>query len=140
MTSHQASCVALGGGALLIEGPPGSGKTSLALALIDRGAVLIGDDGVLIEARRGQLIASPHPATLGLIEVRNLGLLPYPTAPPSPIGLVLRLDPNAPRYVEDAGRVELLGMALPMIQLTPHEPVLALKAELAWSRFALLPL
>ncbi|HQA17982.1 MAG TPA: serine kinase, partial [Novosphingobium sp.] len=43
---HQATCVAIKGRALLIEGPPGSGKSSMALALIDRGAALIGDDGV----------------------------------------------------------------------------------------------
>ncbi len=34
----QASAVAIAGRALLIEGPPGSGKSALALALIDRGA------------------------------------------------------------------------------------------------------
>ena len=139
MMPHQASCVALRGGALLIEGAPGSGKTSLALALIDRGALLIGDDGVLIEARDGRVIAAPHPATAGLIEVRNLGLIRFPIAPATPVGLVLRLDPDAPRYVEHAEYVELLGLAVPMIRLTPHEPILPVKAELAWSRFARLP-
>ncbi|MEO6093829.1 MAG: HPr kinase/phosphatase C-terminal domain-containing protein [Novosphingobium sp.] len=136
MIPHQASCVALGGGALVIEGPPGSGKTSLALALIDRGAVLIGDDGVLIEARGGRVLAAPHPATAGLVEVRNLGLIRRPTAAPAPVGLILRLDPEAPRYVENAERIELLGVAVPMLRLTPHEPILPIKAELAWARFA----
>jgi chloramphenicol 3-O-phosphotransferase len=37
MIVHQASAVVIDGRALLIEGPPGSGKSSLALALIDRG-------------------------------------------------------------------------------------------------------
>ena len=44
----QASAVAINGRALLIEGEPGAGKSSLALALIDRGAQLIGDDGVAL--------------------------------------------------------------------------------------------
>lgn len=39
---HQATCVAIGGRGVLIEGLPGSGKSSLALALIDRGAQLVG--------------------------------------------------------------------------------------------------
>ena len=42
----NVTAVAIGGRALLIDGPPGSGKSSLALALIDRGALLIGDDAV----------------------------------------------------------------------------------------------
>jgi len=41
--AHQATAVAINGRAVLIEGPPGAGKSTLALALIDRGAVLVGD-------------------------------------------------------------------------------------------------
>ena len=59
--SYQATCVAIGGRAVLIEGEPGSGKSSLALALIDRGAALIGDDGVRLELRGNRLYASPPP-------------------------------------------------------------------------------
>ena len=55
---HGATCVALDGRALLIEGPSGSGKSTLALALIDRGGMLIGDDGVTLERRGDDLIAS----------------------------------------------------------------------------------
>ena len=56
MTPHQATAVEIGGRALLIEGPPGSGKSSLALALIDRGARLIGDDSVMLEVSGRQLL------------------------------------------------------------------------------------
>ena len=60
---RQAGAVAIGGCGLLIEGAPGSGKSSLALALIDRGAALIGDDGVALSLRGGRLWAAPPPNT-----------------------------------------------------------------------------
>ena len=137
MQPHQASAVAIGGRALLIEGPPGSGKSSLALALIDRGAVLIGDDGVMLETAGGQLLAHPHPETRGLLEVRGLGLLTYPVCEMAPVALVLSLDKAAPRFVEAAERTERLGIALPTLGLWPDSPVLALRAELALARFGL---
>ena len=127
---HQASCVAIGERALLIEGAPGSGKSSLALALIDRGAVLVGDDGVLLEPRGTDLWALPPPRISGLIEVRNVGLLTFPTTS-ARISLVLRLDSTAPRYVEQAEKVVLESLTLPMIRLWPDSPVLALRAEQA---------
>ena len=135
---HQATCVAIQGRAMLIEGPPGSGKSSLALALIDRGAQLVGDDGVTLIHRAGQLTASPPPHTAGLIEVRNVGLLPFPTVNDKPVALVLTLDPDAPRFVEQAEQAERGGVALPLVRLWPDSPVLALRAELALDRHGLI--
>ena len=132
---HQATCVAIKGRAVLIEGPPGSGKSSLALALIDRGAVLVGDDGVTLEPRSGRLYASPPPKIAGLLEVRNLGLLEFPTVGDVPVALVVQLDPAAERFIEAAERVELGGVALPMVRLWPGGDGLTLKVELALARF-----
>jgi len=129
--SHQAGCVAIDGRGLLIEGAPGTGKSSLALALIDRGARLVGDDGVLLSAREGMLVAAPHPNTSGRIEVRNVGLLEMPVSLPVPVALLVVLDPDAPRFVEKAEQVERAGVILPMLRLYPDSPVLALRAELA---------
>jgi len=133
---HQASCVAIERRGLLIEGPPGSGKSSLALALIDRGAELVGDDGVLLELRADGLWAHPAPATSGLIEVRNVGILTLPVQP-CPVSLVVRLDLGAPRYIEEAETVALRGAALPLVRLFPDTPVLALRAELALEHYGL---
>lgn len=127
---HQASCVAIGGRGLLIEGAPGSGKSSLALALIDRGATLVGDDGVLLELRQGRLWALPPPNIAGLIEIRNVGLVTLPAAP-APLALAVRLDADAPRHVEAAGRLDLAGGRLPLIRLWPGAAALALRAEWA---------
>ena len=130
---HQASCVAINGRALMIEGPPGSGKSRLILALIDRGAVLVGDDGVSLEERGGRLYASPAPATTGLLEVRNLGLLTYPTLSNVRVALVIRLDPEAPRFIDAAQQVDLHRAILPLVQLWPDPD--AIKAELALKRY-----
>ncbi len=134
---HAASCVAIGGRAVLIEGPSGSGKSSLALALIDRGAVLMGDDGVRLELRSKRLHAFPPPNIAGLLEVRNLGLLGFPTAADLPVALVLRLDAQAPRFVETAEVAEIGGIALPLVRLWPDGQVLAPKAELALKLYGL---
>jgi serine kinase of HPr protein (carbohydrate metabolism regulator) len=132
---HQAGCVAIGGRGVLIEGAPGTGKSSLALALIDRGAILVGDDGVSLEARDGTLFASPAQNIAGLIEVRNVGIVTRPTVAAIPVALVLRLDPAAPRHVDQAERVNIAGIKLPMIRLWPDSPVLALRAELALEHY-----
>jgi serine kinase of HPr protein (carbohydrate metabolism regulator) len=137
MQALQATAVALGSHALLIEGPPGTGKSSLALSLIDRGAMLIGDDGVMVQVVDERLLVSPHPNTRGLIEVRNLGLLTLPVCEQAPVALVLRLDRAAPRFIEFADRAERCGQAVPLVALWPDSPVLALRAELALKTYGL---
>ncbi len=134
---RQAGCLIVKGRGVLIEGAPGLGKSSLALALIDRGASLIGDDSVMLQARAGRLFASPHPHTCGLLEVRNLGLLRFDVADEVRVALVLRLTDDAPRYIEAAESVEIAGISIPLIELSPFGPVLALKAELALDHFGL---
>jgi hypothetical protein len=134
---HQATCVAIGNRAVLIEGKPGAGKSSLALALIDRGALLVGDDGVELEVRAGRLFAHPHPNTAGLLEVRNLGLLPFPVRDEAPVALILLLDAQAPRFVERPEWAARAGVPLPLLRLAPEGAALALKAELALDRHGL---
>jgi hypothetical protein len=135
---HQATSVWLDGRGLLIEGPPGSGKSSLALALIDRGAVLVGDDGVSLERQDDRLFASPVPATRGLLEVRNLGVIALaPVMGAVPVALILALDREAPRFITEAETTIRHGAVLPLIRLWPDSPVIALRAELALRHYGL---
>ncbi len=133
---HQATCVSIGGRAVLIEGPPGSGKSSLALALVDRGAELIGDDGVTLSTRGEALWADPPPNTAGQIEIRNVGLVEMP-ATSGPVALLLRLDTDAPRFVEQAGTASFLGLEVPVIALFPDPSILPLRAEWALRQYGL---
>lgn len=128
---RQATCVAIEGRAVLIEGPPGSGKSSLALALIDRGAQLVGDDGTSLWAEGGALIAGPPARLAGAIEIRNVGIVTLHVAAPCPVALLLTLDPAAPRYVEDASALSILGIAIPSLALSPDSAQLPLRAEWA---------
>lgn len=80
----HGTCVAIGAngaplfGALLL-GKSGSGKSDLALRLIDGGAVLVADDQVELEATDGRLVARRPQHLPRLLEVRGVGLMPVPT-------------------------------------------------------------
>lgn len=134
---YQATGVAIEGRAVIIQGPPGIGKSSLALSLIDRGALLVGDDSIVLEATDNRLFARPHPNTRNLLEVRNLGLLPFACAEVVPAALVINLHPGAERYIEYPKTLTVCGIELPLIELRPETPTLAIKAELALSRYGL---
>ena len=132
----QYTSVAIDGRALLIEGPSGCGKSSLALSLIDKGAVLIGDDSVSLTVESGNLIASPAPNTRGLIEIRNVGLIELPCTP-APVSLVLTVDPDAPRFTEKAHEITLLGYSIPTLEFALGNPADAIRAEYAMRRYGL---
>ena len=137
MSARQFTSVAIDGRAILIAGAPGTGKSTLALALIDRGATLVGDDSVLAERSGNAIRVSPHPNTRGLLEVRNLGLVPMPVAQQVPVALVCTLRQGAPRYIETAGLICIEGVSLPHVELEPLAPLQAICVELALGTYGL---
>jgi hypothetical protein len=128
----QASAVAIDGRGLLIEGDPGSGKSSLALALIDGGAQLIGDDAVTLQAESDRLMAGPPPNIAGLLEVRGVGLIRLPLAPPTPVALILTLGGALPeRLPGPLPMRNLAGVAVPVLAFDPGTIAPAARARTA---------
>ncbi len=115
----------------MIEGEPGSGKSSLTLALIDRGAQLIGDDGVTLQREGDAIVARPPPNIAGLLEVRGVGLVELPLAPPTPLALILQLDGAGERLPERLPTRDILGVELPVLAFEPGTIAPAERAEWA---------
>ena len=131
VTLH-ASCVAIHGRAVLLTGASGSGKSDLALRLIDRGATLVGDDGIIVEARDGRLLARAGPNIAGQIEIRGLGILPTPAIAEAPLALAIALDQPVPRMPEETLPVRVIeGLILPLLALDPFEGSAPVKVEKA---------
>ncbi|WP_133365122.1 HPr kinase/phosphorylase [Qipengyuania sediminis] len=132
----NVTCVAIEGRGLLLEGAPGSGKSTLALALIDRGATLIGDDGVTLATRESQLWAQPPPNIAGRIEIRGIGIAALPTAE-GPVSLVLTLGEANARLPELNGWTAY-GHTIPRLAFAMG-PEAALRAEWALALHGLPP-
>ena len=136
----HASCVAIDGRGVLLTGASGSGKSDLALRLIDRGATLVGDDGVVVEARDGRLHARPGPNIEGQMEVRGLGILAFPALREAPLALVVTLDQPVQRMPDEYLPVRVIeGLTLPMIALDPFEASAPVKVEKALMLYGLAP-
>ena len=95
MTCLYASCVEWDHTGILICGGSGSGKSDLALRLIDAGAELVADDRPIVENRDGRLIATCPDLIKGLIEVRGIGIVEQPFIRETTVLLKINLRPAA---------------------------------------------
>jgi serine kinase of HPr protein (carbohydrate metabolism regulator) len=127
----HASCVAVGKVAILIEGLSGSGKSDLALRLIDRGAVLVSDDYTSLRRENSQAVASPPASIAGLLEVRGVGLLVFATTTDMPVALIVNLNGNIERLPDQLPTRTIVGVRIPVLPLAPFEASAPLKVELA---------
>jgi serine kinase of HPr protein (carbohydrate metabolism regulator) len=134
----HATSVMIDGRVMLLAGRSGSGKSDLALRLIDRGALLVADDYTEIEAREGILYAHPPATISGRIEVRGIGILEMAFAAEGPVALMVDLDATPERMPDEAvPMTSLCGVAIPTIALAAFELSAAIKAEQALLRHGL---
>ena len=118
----HATSVAIDNRAVLLRGPSGSGKSDLALRLIDAGNRLIADDQSELW-RDGDAVMVRSPATIaGLIEVRGLGILRIGSLPNARLAMIV--DLIAPQHVErlpEPCSETIFGIAIPLVALAPFE-------------------
>lgn len=132
MALEHASCVALGGKAVLIRGPSGSGKSDLALRLIDGGARLLADDYTMLTRDGGQIIATPPDEIAGRMEVRGVGLVELASVSEVPLALVIDLVGQADvERMPDPRDTEIEGVKLPLLELWPFAASAAAKVRVA---------
>ena len=132
----HASCVAIGGRAVLLAGRSGAGKSDLALRLIDRGAQLVSDDYTELRCHGGQLLAQAPAAIAGKIEVRGIGIVELPAAEGVPVCLHADLA-LPPERLPEPRTVRLAGRDIPSVALAALEASAPLKLEQALLRFGL---
>jgi hypothetical protein len=134
-TSYEtihASSVVIDGGAVLLQGSSGRGKSDLALRLIDRGAALLSDDYTVVRRVGDRLIASPPETIAGRIEVRGLGVIDMPHVHEAYVRLVIALDDPVPRMpADEPPECWIAGIAVPVVALAGLEPSAPIKVELA---------
>ena len=127
----HVSCVAKDGRAILISGRSGSGKSDLALRLIDRGALLVSDDYTIVRRVDGRLVASAPPNIGGRIEVRGVGILHFPTAAEAHVALFVDLDRNVERLPPAHETIAIAGVQVPVIAANALEASAPVKVEAA---------
>lgn len=132
----HASCVAIGGRAVLLAGRSGCGKSDLAFRLIDRGALLVSDDYTELRRSGGRLLARAPEAIAGKIELRGIGIVELAVAADLPVCLHADLE-RAPERLPEAETIRLAGADIPLVALAALEASAPLKLEQALVRFGL---
>ena len=130
----HASTVALDGRAVLLTGASGSGKSDLALRLLDRGFTLVSDDQTIVSRDGERLIASAPANIAGKLEVRGIGIVEVNHAGEMPIALLVELTSEIQRMPDDSRTRPMLGIELPLVSIDPMPASAAAKVAVALDR------
>lgn len=132
MVRLRGTCISIDGHAVLLRGASGSGKSDLALRLIDGGGDLVADDYTDVKRDGGDLIAMAPVAIRGLLEVRGLGVIEIGARPSARLVAVIDLVALADMdRMPEPQQVRILDTHLPGFRLFPFEASAAAKVRLA---------
>jgi HPr kinase/phosphorylase len=90
--NQHATALQWNGKGFLFIGPPGCGKSTLALELIDQGATLIADDQVILHQDNASWTAICPPILQNKIYIRDMGIMHVPSHHSTPIDVIFQSD------------------------------------------------
>ena len=125
------------GRAVLITGPSGSGKSDLALRLLDRGFTLVSDDQTIVKKDGNRLVASAPPTIAGKLEIRGIGIVDIESTDNVPVALIVELTGDIQRLPDDSRERPILGVMLPLITIDAMTASAPSKVSLALDRMGL---
>ena len=133
-----ATCVAINGCGVLIFGKSGSGKSDLALRLIEnKNAVLVSDDRTELCIDNNKLYARAPSAIKGLLEVRGVGIIKLKCLDNVEVRLSVCLKDNMNQIerMPEEKFYEINGINIPILDLYPFEASAADKVVIKLNAF-----
>ena len=119
---------------VLITGPAQSGKSSLALQLLEAGGLLVSDDQTLVTPGPQGLNATAPEGLRGLIEIHGYGIVqlpPHKVAGAALLALYAGIVPHGQpiERLPEEPRQQVLAAKIPSLALRPHDPAAAAKVR-----------
>jgi serine kinase of HPr protein (carbohydrate metabolism regulator) len=118
---------------VLIEGPPGAGKSDLALRALEQGFSLVADDRVLLWTSGGRLFGRAPDTLAGLLEVRGLQVIGVPALPLAEVALIARC--GAAERIPDPRFADIAGVSVQHMDIDPREASAPAKLRRALDHF-----
>ena len=126
----HATSVVLEENGIMILGKPGSGKSDLALRLIDNGATLVSDDLTICKKIGENIFLFSTEEIRGLLEVREIGIITVPYVEKVRLKMITELTNNDNERLPKPKSVKILGVRIPKLNINGKNPSAVAKVKL----------